>query len=52
MWVRRNHATVLLGRLQESRLVMMDHLRAGIGLQGNAQIDPKVAYEREGMPRR
>jgi preprotein translocase subunit SecA len=27
----------------------MDHLRAGIGLQGYAQIDPKVAYKREGM---
>src|SRR5262249_2287636 len=27
----------------------MDHLRSSIGLQGYAQIDPKVGYKREGM---
>ena len=27
----------------------MDHLRSSIGLQGYAQIDPKVEYKREGM---
>jgi preprotein translocase subunit SecA len=27
----------------------MDHLRAGIGLVGYAQEDPKTAYKREGM---
>jgi preprotein translocase subunit SecA len=26
----------------------MDHLRAGIGLVGYAQLDPKVEYKREG----
>ncbi|MBV8265983.1 MAG: preprotein translocase subunit SecA [Planctomycetaceae bacterium] len=27
----------------------MDHLRSSIGLQGYAQVDPKVEYKREGM---
>ncbi len=27
----------------------MDHLRSSVGLQGYAQIDPKVEYKREGM---
>ena len=27
----------------------MDHLRSSVGLQGYAQVDPKVEYKREGM---
>jgi preprotein translocase subunit SecA len=43
---------VLLQILDSSwmeHLRAMDHLRASIGLQGYAQIDPKVEYKREGM---
>jgi preprotein translocase subunit SecA len=43
---------VLLQILDSSwmeHLRTMDHLRSSIGLQGYAQIDPKVEYKREGM---
>src|SRR5262249_19233114 len=44
---------VLLLQLLDSswmeHLRAMDHLRSSIGLQGYAQIDPKVEYKREGM---
>ena len=43
---------VLLQILDSSwmeHLRAMDHLRSSIGLQGYAQIDPKVEYKREGM---
>ena len=33
----------------KEHLLYMDHLRAGIGLVGYAQKDPKVEYKREGM---
>ena len=33
----------------KDHLYYMDHLRAGIGLVGYAQKDPKVEYRREGM---
>ena len=44
--------SVLLQILDSSwmeHLRAMDHLRSSIGLQGYAQIDPKVEYKREGM---
>ena len=44
--------SVLLQILDSSwmeHLRTMDHLRSSIGLQGYAQIDPKVEYKREGM---
>ncbi len=33
----------------KDHLYAMDHLRAGIGLVGYAQIDPKIEYKRQGM---
>ena len=44
--------SLLLGRLDASwknHLYTMDHLRAGIGLVGYAQVDPKTEYKRQGM---
>jgi len=32
----------------KDHLLAMDHLKAGIGLRGYAQVDPKVEYTREG----
>ena len=48
----RDGKGVLLQILDSSwmeHLRTMDHLRSSIGLQGYAQIDPKVEYKREGM---
>ena len=39
----------LLDQAWKDHLYYMDHLRAGIGLVGYAQKDPKVEYKREGM---
>jgi preprotein translocase subunit SecA len=42
---------VLLDKIDEkwkNHLYTMDFLRSGIGLQSYAQIDPKIAYKREG----
>ncbi len=39
----------LLDTSWKDHLYYMDHLRAGIGLVGYAQKDPKVEYRREGM---
>ena len=39
----------MLDTIWKDHLLVMDHLRAGIGLHGYAQIDPKVAFKREGM---
>ncbi|MFA5793591.1 MAG: preprotein translocase subunit SecA [Candidatus Brocadiia bacterium] len=42
---------VLLDKIDEkwkNHLYTMDYLRSGIGLQSYAQIDPKIAYKREG----
>ena len=50
--MREMEKTVLLDILDSSwmeHLRTMDHLRSSIGLQGYAQIDPKVEYKREGM---
>jgi preprotein translocase subunit SecA len=35
--------------LWKDHLLNMDHLREGVGLRGYAQIDPVVAYKREGF---
>jgi preprotein translocase subunit SecA len=50
--MREMEKAVLLQIVDSSwmeHLRAMDHLRASIGLQGYAQIDPKVEYKREGM---
>jgi preprotein translocase subunit SecA len=50
--MRRMERSLLLGVVDSSwknHLYSMDHLRAGIGLVGYAQEDPKTAYKREGM---
>ena len=50
--MREMEKVVLLQILDASwmeHLRAMDHLRSSIGLQGYAQIDPKVEYKREGM---
>ncbi len=50
--MREMEKTLLLQILDSSwmeHLRAMDHLRSSIGLQGYAQIDPKVEYKREGM---
>ena len=50
--MRDMEKNVLLQILDSSwmeHLRTMDHLRSSIGLQGYAQIDPKVEYKREGM---
>jgi len=47
--MERSLVLQILDTIWKDHLLVMDHLRAGIGLQGYAQIDPKVAYKREGM---
>ncbi len=50
--MRRLERTLLLEILDSAwkdHLLVMDHLRSGIGLRGYAQVDPKVEYKREGM---
>ena len=50
--MREMEKVVMLQILDASwmeHLRAMDHLRSSIGLQGYAQIDPKVEYKREGM---
>ena len=39
----------LLDTAWKDHLLVMDHLKNGIGLGGYAQVDPKVEYKREGM---
>jgi preprotein translocase subunit SecA len=49
--MRRIERFILLTRLDErwkDHLYAMDQLKAGIGMRAYAQIDPKVAYKREG----
>ncbi len=45
-------ARVLILQAIDSRwkdhLELMDHLKSGIGMRGYAQIDPKIAYKKEG----
>ncbi len=38
-----------LDGLWKDHLLTMDHLREGIGLRGYAQVDPIIAYKREGF---
>ncbi|MDR0871546.1 MAG: SEC-C domain-containing protein [Planctomycetaceae bacterium] len=47
--MERNLVLNLLDTAWKDHLLVMDHLRSGIGLMGYAQVDPKVAYKREGM---
>jgi len=50
--MRRLERTLLLEILDaawKDHLLVMDHLKSGIGLRGYAQVDPKVEYKREGM---
>ncbi len=39
----------ILDAAWKDHLLVMDHLRASVGLRGYAQVDPKVEYKREGM---
>jgi preprotein translocase subunit SecA len=39
----------ILDTAWKDHLLVMDHLKSGIGLVGYAQVDPKVEYKREGM---
>ena len=39
----------LLDAAWKDHLLVMDHLRNGVGLRGYAQVDPKVEYKKEGM---
>ncbi len=50
--MRRMERALLLRILDQAwkdHLLVMDHLRASVGLRGYAQVDPKVEYKREGM---
>ena len=47
--MERSLVLQMLDTVWKDHLLVMDHLRSGIGLQGYAQIDPKVAFKREGM---
>jgi preprotein translocase subunit SecA len=47
--MERSLVLQLLDTVWKDHLLVMDHLRASIGLRGYAQIDPKVEYKREGM---
>ena len=38
-----------IDQLWKDHLLAMDHLREGIGLQGYGQIDPLIAYKKEGF---
>jgi preprotein translocase subunit SecA len=50
--MRAMERSLVLNMLDSSwkdHLYAMDHLRAGIGLVGYAQVDPKTEYKRQGM---
>jgi len=47
--MERSLVLQLLDTIWKDHLLVMDHLRSGIGLHGYAQIDPKIAFKREGM---
>jgi preprotein translocase subunit SecA len=47
--MERSLVLQILDTVWKDHLLVMDHLRASIGLRGYAQIDPKVEYKREGM---
>jgi len=49
--MRRIERFLLLERIDskwKDHLYAMDHLKAGIGLRGYGQVDPKIEYKREG----
>jgi preprotein translocase subunit SecA len=47
--MERSLVLQMLDTIWKEHLLVMDHLRASIGLRGYAQIDPKVEYKKEGM---
>ncbi|MCL2709999.1 MAG: SEC-C metal-binding domain-containing protein [Planctomycetaceae bacterium] len=47
--MERSLVLQILDTVWKDHLLVMDHLKASIGLRGYAQIDPKVEYKREGM---
>ncbi|GHT38350.1 hypothetical protein FACS189427_12370 [Planctomycetales bacterium] len=47
--MERSLVLQILDTIWKDHLLAMDHLRSGIGLMGYAQIDPKVAFKKEGM---
>jgi len=47
--MERSLVLQILDSIWKEHLLAMDHLRAGIGLMGYAQVDPKVAFKKEGM---
>jgi preprotein translocase subunit SecA len=47
--MERSLVLQILDAAWKDHLLVMDHLRASVGLRGYAQVDPKVAYKREGM---
>ena len=47
--MERSLVLQILDTTWKDHLLVMDHLKASIGLRGYAQIDPKVEYKREGM---
>ncbi|MDR1477507.1 MAG: SEC-C domain-containing protein, partial [Planctomycetaceae bacterium] len=47
--MERSLVLQILDTIWKDHLLVMDHLRASIGLRGYAQVDPKVEFKREGM---
>ena len=47
--MERSLVLQILDAAWKDHLLVMDHLRASVGLRGYAQVDPKVEYKREGM---
>ncbi|MDR3199150.1 MAG: SEC-C domain-containing protein [Planctomycetaceae bacterium] len=47
--MERSLVLQILDTVWKDHLLVMDHLRSGIGLRGYAQEDPKVVFKREGM---
>lgn len=47
--LERSLVLEMLDTIWKDHLLVMDHLRSGIGLRGYAQEDPKVVFKREGM---
>ncbi|MDR2117890.1 MAG: SEC-C domain-containing protein [Planctomycetaceae bacterium] len=47
--MERSLVLQILDTVWKDHLLVMDHLRSGIGLRGYAHEDPKVVFKREGM---
>ena len=47
-WIARVLILQAIDRRWKDHLAVMDSLKSGIGLRGYAQIDPKLAYKKEG----